>query len=95
MVPDRSSEDATIRISRHEGNLALPVKHIADLFPIDKVGGVVNRHSGEILEGGIDYVIVVSDPTDRRIRMIPRNDRIVDLQVAVLGKRNRQREKGN
>ena len=64
IIADRGGEDSAGRIRVHKGNLALPVKDIADQFPVDQVCRMVNRHPGEILERGINYVIIVSDPAD-------------------------------
>ena len=47
---------------------------------------MINRHPGKILERGIDDVIILSDPAYGVIGMVAWNDRIMNQEIAFLGK---------
>ncbi len=53
-----------------------PVQGVADLRPVDEVGGAEDRHTGEPGERRHREEVLVADPTDRRIGVEARDHRI-------------------
>ena len=60
-----------------QGQLAFPGQNVADLFPVDKILTVPQRHAGEKLKGTVDEVIVITNTADAGIRIETRDDRIL------------------
>lgn len=77
MVPQRRRvyPAACSRDPRPHHEVGRTIQDIADLCPGDEVAGVVQGHTGRILEAGVDQVVVVSHPTQGWIRVIARDDR--------------------
>ena len=51
---------------------------------------MIDRHPGEILERGIDDVIILSDPAYGGIGMVAWNDWVMNQEIALLGKSGRE-----
>ncbi len=64
--------------------LPRPVDGIGDLRPTDQIPRMENRQAGEMGKGRIDQIIVLVDPKDRRVGVIPRQNRVAVLFFARL-----------
>ena len=79
VIADGGGIDAQPRVGTLQGQLALAVEHVAYEFPVDQVLGVVDGHTGEIMERRLHHIEVVAHTAYRRVRVKAGDDGIAQL----------------
>ena len=78
MVTDGRGKNACRDHFMRQRQLFGAIQHVPDLFPLLQIFAVEDRHARKITEAGSDEIEIIPDPTDRRIRVKTRQNRIPD-----------------
>ena len=88
MVTDGRGVDATAAVGVLEVQLRVSGEAVADLIPVDKVFGMIDRNSGEILESAGNQIIIISDTANARVGIEPWDDGVNITKLLRLGSRS-------
>ena len=64
VIADAWSVRAVLNRAAPHAELRGSVNHISDLGPVNQIFGMPDRNAGEVIEGGVDEVIVVAHPAE-------------------------------
>ena len=93
VVAQRGGVDAEPGVGSFQRQLRGTGEDVGYLLPMNKVGGVIERHAWEVLEGRVDQIVVVSHAADGGVGVEARDNGIGEPDVLSQG-RGRCKEQG-